>query len=360
MAAPLLLTKKRIIHLIPSLAVGGTERQLLLILPALQADYRNEVICLKEAGSIGHALRQRGVVVHNLTGRFHGNPLTAWRLFWLLRHRRPAVIITYLFYADILGRIIGRLAGVRTIIASHRSRLFGPWYWHQLDRFTRWLVTHYTVQTTATKQALQRVLKLPPTYLTVIPNAVAAGPVHQPTPHPEVIIICVANLKPAKGLPLLLEAFTKIASLRPMQLWLVGEGPERAKLLRQIANLPACSRIHFLGAQADVPALLAQSDIFVLPTLIEGMSNALLEAMVAGLPCIISDLPVNQEVVTHRVTGLLFQTNDSASLTASLAQLVDDPALQARLGAAARAHVARQYSVERVSQQWKNLIHKLT
>lgn len=360
MAASVLLNKKRIIHIIPSLAVGGTERQLLLLLPALQAGFNNEVICLKEEGVIGQALRQQGIPVHNLAGRFHGNPLTAWRLFWLLRRRRPAAIITYLFYADMLGRLIGRLAGVRTIITSHRSRLFGPWYWHQLDRFTRWLVTHYTVQTAATKPALQQVLKLPATRLTVIPNAVAMSPTRRTAPHAELIIICVANLKPEKGLPLLLEAFTNIASRRPMQLWLVGKGPERASLQAQVATSSARSHIRFLDTQTDIPILLAQSDVFVLPTLIEGMSNALLEAMTAGLPCITSDLPVNQEVINHGITGLLFKTNDSASLTTQLAGLVNDAVLQARLGAAARDHVAKHYSVERVSQQWQSLIDTLT
>lgn len=360
MVAPLLLTKQRIIHLIPSLAVGGTERQLLLILSALEAHYNNEVVCLNEAGPIAEQLRQQGIVVHNLHGRFHGNPLTSWRLFWLLRRRRPAAIITYLFYADIVGRFIGRISGITTIITSHRSRLFGPWYWHQLDRFTRWLVTHYTVQTEATKQALCEVLKLSPSRLTVIPNAVALLPTKHSTAHSELKIICVANLKPEKGLPLLIEAFTNIASLRPIQLWLVGEGPERAALEQQVATSPAPDSIHLLGAQTDIPALLSKSDIFVLPTLIEGMSNALLEAMAAGLLCVTSDIPVNQEVITHGVNGLLFKTNNVTSLTEQLTRLVTDQDLQARLGAAARAYVTKKYSVENVSQQWQNLIERLT
>lgn len=360
MATSVLLKKKRIVHLIVSLAVGGTERQLLLILPALQTNYENEVVCLNGGGIIAEQLRQRRVVVHNLRGRFNGNVLVAWRLFRLLRRRHPAVLITYLFYADIIGRIIGRLSGVKTIITSHRSRLFGPWYWHQIDRFTRWLVTHYTVQTEATKQALQKVLKLSPSRLTVIPNAVALLPTKRSTAHTELKIICVANLKPEKGLPLLIEAFTNIASLRPIQLWLVGEGPERAALEQQIAASPAHSQIHLLGAQTDIPALLVKSDIFVLPTLIEGMSNALLEAMAAGLPCVTSDIPVNQEVITHGVNGLLFKTNNVTSLTEQLTRLVTDPALQARLGTAARAHVVEKYSVENVGQQWQNLIEKLT
>lgn len=360
MATPLLLTKKRIIHIIPSLAVGGTERQLLLILPALQVYFDNEVVCLNEEGPIAEQLRQRGIVVHNLRGRFHGNPLVSWRLFWLLRHRRPAAVITYLFYADTIGRIIGRLAGIRTIITSHRSRLFGPWYWHQLDRFTRWLVTHYTVQTEATKQALQDVLKLSSSRLTVIPNAVALLSTNQPAAHAELIMICVANLKPEKGLPLLIEAFTKIASLRPMQLWLVGEGPERVALEKQIAASPARDHIHLLGAQTDIPALLTKSDIFVLPTLIEGMSNALLEAMAAGLPCVTSNIPVNQEVIANNVNGLLFQMNSLVSLTEQVTRLVTDQGLRARLGAAARARVIKKYSVENVSQQWQNLIERLT
>lgn len=359
---------QRVTHLITSLDVGGTEKQLLLLLPELQKSVHNEVVCLMGRGAIGRQLEAAGISVHYVGRRRQADVITLWLLWRHLRKRRPAILVTYLIYADIVGRFIGRLAGVRIIIASHRSSLFGPAYWHQLDRFTRWLVTHYTTQTEATKELLQRILRVPADRLSVIPNAVAAE-ARRPVPRrqelstssTDLVITCVANLKPEKGLPILLQAFEAVyARHQHLHLWLVGEGPEREALTRQRAGYASRGHIHFLGLRNDVPAILAASDIFVLPTQIEGMSNALLEAMQMGLPCLTTDLPVNREVIKNSETGILFPVDDTAGLATRLERLVTQPKLRRALGSAAATQAATRYGVAHVAQQWLRLFRRLT
>ncbi len=361
---------KRILHIITELDVGGTEKQLLLLLPELQKKFDNEVICLTGHGPIGPQIEETGITVHYVGATAWWDPRLSLRLWRLLYRRRPSAIITYLILADMTGRLLGRLAGVQTIICSQRSRLFGPAWWHQLDRFTRFLVTHYTCQTQTTKELLQQTLKLRPEQVTVIPNAVAET-LTQQTEHKRshnqnstqsiITITCVANLKPEKRIDLLLEVFEQLATRHPhIQLQLVGEGPERKKLEHQISHYTTKKHIYFLGLRSDIPKLLATSDIFVLPTSIEGMSNALLEAMAAGLPCLTTNLPVNAEIISEGQNGLLFDLSNPLSLLNQLERLIADPNLRQNLGGAAKAHIHSHHSLPHIGKQWVALINEKT
>lgn len=348
----------RVFHVIFSLDIGGTEKQLLVILPELQKTIHNEVVCLVGHGSVGTALQNNGIPVHYLNGSGKGDIKIAIRLWKLLRQKKPSAVITYLIYADIVGRIIGRLSGIKVIIESHRSSLFGSPWWHQVDRFTRWLVTHYTSQTNVTKKLLHRVLKVPLQSITVIPNAVAS--LQKTSPTNEIIITCVANLKPEKDLNVLLSAFEAVYPRYPdAKLWLVGEGPERKRLQQQIASYTSKHNITFWGSQTDVPAILTKSSIFVLPTRIEGMSNALLEALSTGLPCLTSDIPVNEEIISDQHNGLLFKTGDIESLIEQLEKLLSNPELRLQLGQTAQEYAQETYSIKTVSEQWLRLLDTL-
>ncbi len=362
--------KKKIMHLISELDIGGTEKQLLLLVPVLQAEFANHVICMIGEGRVGKSLQEQGIPVHYLRGKHRIDVRIPYRLFRILRQQRPAALLTYLIFADIVGRIIGRLARVPTVIASQRSSLFGPARWQQMDRATRWLVTHYTVQTIHAKHLLMRVLGLPSDRLTVIANAVAsqrlrrsrtASRSEHATPATGLVLVSVANLKPEKGLDVLLRAFDQLQERFPAaHLWLVGEGPERKKLEGISAHLTSGANIHFLGLREDIPDILAAADIFILPTSIEGMSNALLEAMAAGLPCVASDIPVNREVITPGRTGLVFRLGDEESLLTSLTQLLTQPELRSTISQAAAAHAATHHSTHHIAGQWIRLIHRFT
>jgi glycosyltransferase involved in cell wall biosynthesis len=116
------------------------------------------------------------------------------------------------------------------------------------------------------------------------------------------------------------------------------------------ASLGLAERVHFLGNRRDVPDLLGAMDIFVLPSHSEGVSLAVLEAMAAGLPVIVSEVGGLPEIVRHEENGLLIPPKDPEALAKSLAQLLDSPDLAKRLGAKAREHIQEKYSLEQMSR----------
>ena len=143
---------------------------------------------------------------------------------------------------------------------------------------------------------------------------------------------------------------------------IAGVGREQARLERHAEELGVRERIVFLGHRADVPALLAASDAFVLPSLFEGTPLSLLEAMAAGKPVVASAIPGNDELIVNDENGLLVPARDTDALAQALRRIVADPELRARLGAAARrraesAHSARS-STQRVVEVYDALLAK--
>jgi sugar transferase (PEP-CTERM/EpsH1 system associated) len=160
----------------------------------------------------------------------------------------------------------------------------------------------------------------------------------------------VGRLVAIKDHSTLLQA-TKILLERgvPFWLFLVGTGPELVNHQRFVGASPELSkRVKFIGLSTDVARLLNALDIFVLPSLSEGMSNTLLEAMAAGLPVVASRVGGNPEIVGEECTGCLFNAGDVAALTAQLEQLTKYPALRQKLGLAARKRTEREFSLERM------------
>ena len=164
-------------------------------------------------------------------------------------------------------------------------------------------------------------------------------------PHARVIIV-VAKLFAQKGHAVLLEALMS-ADLQPDDAVLfVGEGPERQHLQR-LAQQRGLSSVRILGNRADVPQLLAASDIFVLPSLWEGLPMALLEGMASGLPVIATEVAGSRQVVTPGQSGILVPPGDPVSLAGAITRLLTSDAERMRLGRAARERVEAEFSAAR-------------
>jgi glycosyltransferase involved in cell wall biosynthesis len=156
------------------------------------------------------------------------------------------------------------------------------------------------------------------------------------------VVLTVARLDRQKGHPYLLEAAARVPDARFV---LAGAGPERGALEARATALGLGDRVAFLGHRADVPELLAASDVVVLPSLYEGLPLSLLEAMAAGKPVVASAIPGNDEAVRDGETGLLVPPRDPDALAAAIRTIIGYPALAGRLGAAARASVEERFSL---------------
>lgn len=174
------------------------------------------------------------------------------------------------------------------------------------------------------------------------------------------LVVYTGRLHAAKGLSTLVAAWAKVSAQLPhARLWLIGEGPERAALLGQIEALGLAGRVAVAGPFDQVDDLLAAADMFVLPSLEEGMSIALLEAMSAGLPIVASDIEGNRTLIQHEESGLLVPVSDEPALATALLTLLHDAPRARRLGLSARARVAKQYTIAAAAASHLELFGRL-
>ncbi len=361
--------KKRILHVITGLGVGGTERWLVQLLPHLNTESDNRVCCLMGRGPMGPELEKHGVHVYycDLTplGFFGG----VTRFNKIIKDFQPDTMVTYLIHADLFGRFFGRLFGVKRILASQRGSLLQWEFLRHVDRFTTSLVNGYIVQNDVAKQELMQKLGLPERKFTVIPNAIDMS-LYDPKAFDRAedrkklglapqdkAIVCVGRLRRGKGHEFLLDAFELIHREHPnAQLLLVGDGEREEALKAQAARLESKEHIHFLGNRDDVKNILHASDIFALPTLGEGMSNAILEAMASSLPCVVTDIKENQVLIEQDKTGLLVPTENSAALASAFSELLQNAAKAKQLGEAAHQKITREYDILEISKRMQKLV----
>ncbi len=360
----------KILHFITDTDIGGTELMLVRLVPHLKKTFDTRVVSALPRGPIGLLLEERGVPVTYLSLRHWFDIGILFRFARVVRDFQPDILVTHLIHPDIFGRIFGRLFGIKTIVCSQQGSLLQWEFLRTVDRLTARLVDLYIVQTDIAKEELANRLRLPLDRFVVIPNSVVphglivdkeAMSQELSVPARDVKIVCVSRLRRRKGHEHLLEAFNTLFLLHNnISLILVGDGEREDALRAQITAYPSRHKIFFLGNRHDVDRLLAFSDIFVLPTLAEGMSNAILEAMAAGLPCVVSDIPVNRALITPGQNGLFFKAGDSHDLAATLAKLITNSTLQQRLANQARADVRRLFDPLAIGEQWVQVLAKLT
>jgi glycosyltransferase involved in cell wall biosynthesis len=170
------------------------------------------------------------------------------------------------------------------------------------------------------------------------------------------IITTVANLRPGKGHDVLLKAAARVLRRVPdVTFQIVGDGPRRQELEQQASALRISAQVSFLGHRSDVPAVLAQSDIFAFPSFMEASPNAVIEAMAAGLPIVATRVGGIPEVIEHERSGLLVPPGDDRALAGAILRLIERPERAAQVGEAARAAVHGRFSFDRMVTEFQEL-----
>ncbi|MCX8045198.1 MAG: glycosyltransferase family 4 protein [Desulfobacterota bacterium] len=175
----------------------------------------------------------------------------------------------------------------------------------------------------------------------------------------EKIILYAGRLSPEKGVAFLVRAFATLAPHIPAQLFIVGDGPEKKHLESIIVEQGLSNRVCLIPAVEHLVPLLHSADVFVLPSLFEGLSNALLEAMACGLPVIATRVAGNQEVIRDGENGMLVPAQDSDALAAAIAFLCTQPEHAQRLGCAAVTTVRTHYNLDRIVVHYMQLYREL-
>jgi sugar transferase (PEP-CTERM/EpsH1 system associated) len=171
------------------------------------------------------------------------------------------------------------------------------------------------------------------------------------------VIGSVGRLVPVKDYVTLLRAADQlIARGGDVLVLLVGSGPELDSLKQQVSeSIGLRGRVHFLGACDQVPDTLNAMDVFVLPSLGEGMSNTILEGMASGLPIVATNVGGNPEVVVDRHSGFLFKPGDATGLAQALDSLSKNPEISLKLGIAARERAVTKFSIKSMMEQYRDL-----
>jgi glycosyltransferase involved in cell wall biosynthesis len=175
--------------------------------------------------------------------------------------------------------------------------------------------------------------------------------------HPRVVF--TGRLHPQKNLDLLLDAWPTVAARTGANLILVGQGPDRARLEARAQALGVAPHVQCVGAVDDPSEILRAADVFVLPSVAEGMSNSLLEAMATSLPCLASRIGGNTDLLEEGRTGLLLPPDAPEAWASALIGLLGDPGRARRLGAAARARIEAEFALPVVVDRYLDLYRKI-
>lgn len=365
------MPKKKILHLITGLEIGGAETMLLKTLPHLQDDFDNCVCCIRGRGPMSERLTHAGITVYHLDLKSVFDIGIIFRFKEVIRKFQPDILVTYLIHADLFGRIFGRLFGIRRIICNQRGKLLQWEFLRIIDRATKFLVTKYIVQTESAQQELMTKLNLPSEKFEVIPNTIDLSEfdfnINREKKQTEIgidpgdtVITCISNLRRGKGHEYLLEAFELLNQESRgdmLKLLIVGGGEKQLELIDRVRNYTSKENVLFLGHRTDTKEILKASDIFVLPTLGEGMSNAIMEAMASGLPVITTDIPENKILIREQENGFLVAPKNTVALKNSLSYLLNHPDLMTQLGHKAKQDIKERFSLEVVIPKLKEVFH---
>lgn len=371
----------RLFYLIGTLEVGGAEGQLVQLVSRLdRRRFEPVVCCLSSGGPYVEALRAAGVSVEVIGFRgfriFRHPHRIAAQLFRLVRAMRrwqPHVAHGFLFWAYVLAAYAARLARVPIVLSSRRSLgrfKAGKRHFLALERLANRMTDLVIANSEAVRQDAMREEGLAGEKVVVIHNGLDLTRFGAPPDEAlrrslgldrkGPVIGVVANFLHYKGHQHFLEAWSAVAQRFPEAVaLLVGDGPLRPVVEARLETTGLARSVRVLGTHEDVPALLALMDLVVLPSLEEGFSNAILEAMAAGKPVLATAVGGNPEAVIHGATGLLVPPRDSQTLAETMLWLLERPREAARFGEAGRRRVAERFEISAMVRQYEAVYERL-
>lgn len=301
--------------------------------------------------------------IYGLSGLWQGI------LFWIfLRKQSINVVVTYHFGSDIWGTVISSLAGIKNIYSNRRDMGFWRNGAHVATyRLINPFVKRIIVVSQSIKDMIIATEKVKARRIDVIHNGVDIPSLETSRRRErkqelgikpdDTVIMHVANLKPVKGHEFLLKAFSDLVSDYPhLKLVLIGNDDMNGQLQQLAISLNISKQVIFLGQRHDVRALLQLADFCVLPSLSEGMSNAVLEYMSAAKAVIATNVGGNSELVQDGVNGFLVEAKNKTQLSDAMRVLLKDPDQCQRMGQESRRIVEEQFSLQTMVERYQSIL----
>jgi glycosyltransferase involved in cell wall biosynthesis len=360
-------TPMTVLHLSSSSGPGGAETVMASVASGLDPARYRSAVCLFRDGWLRDRCEGLGLETHVI-------PITrALDLVWLrrfqalLRERDVALIHAHEFGANTWGTLAGRLAR-RPVVATVHGRSY---YTDSLRRRLAYRVVSRAAVMVAVSENVQRFVVestgVSPHRVRVVHNGIGLQrPVSSEVRarvrselgllEADRVVTAVGNLYPVKGHRYLLEAAPRILARCPSAVFLfAGRGDCEAELRAQARALGIEARVRFLGLRHDVPALLAVAHVFAQPSLAEGLSIAILEAMAAAKPVVTTRVGGNPELVADGASGLLVEPADASALAAAVTRLLTDAEEARRLGDNGLARVRSRFSIDAMVRQYETI-----
>jgi glycosyltransferase involved in cell wall biosynthesis len=359
-------SRKRILHVQRVKGIGGSERHLLLLLPALARAGVDVRMCVLRTGSAGvfvEDLRRVGVdvVVHKAGPDV--NPVLLPALISEIRSFRPDIVHTHLVHADVHGQAAALIARVPAISSVHAAPDF---YRREPYRSAGRAVGRVAKRRIAISEHVARFVRdeglAPPDRIRTIYYGIDPSGFHRTDaerdraraalglPADTVAIGVASRLIPGKGHDVLIDAFATAAAENPrLRLLVVGEGPERAAAEAQAARRCPAGTYQFLGFVHEIAEFMSACDAIAFPTqpeFGEGFGLAALEAMAAGRPVISSDTGPLPEIIVDEVTGFVIPARSRDGFSRAIARVGADADLRLRLGGAAAQRARDSFSLD--------------
>ncbi len=364
-----------VLHVIDSLSTGGAEHQLSTLLAHADPTRFRHIVCsLRQTAGFAEDLRSSGIEVHSLDlGPRRDLVRGVWRLWRLVRKINPGVLHATLYRAALTSRTVGRLLHL-PVITSLVSPTYEAQWLAENPHLKRWKVrvvhladrltagawgTWFVAISHAVKDSAVRQLSIPADRVSVIPRGLVVDAPNRfstadvlaarallggPTVYPA--LLNIGRLVPQKGQRYAIAAMPKILDAYPQaRLTIVGEGWLRPDLEALITKLELEEHVVLAGERRDVNPLLRAADVFVFPSISEGFGVALLQALGAGRPSVVSRIPALCEVTDSGRVALVVDERSPGAIAAAIIKLADDPAYAARLGGEGAAWVREQYDI---------------
>ncbi|MBD3306530.1 glycosyltransferase [candidate division KSB3 bacterium] len=369
------MAKTRVLEFSTSAKIGGTQHMLLEFLRHASRERYDLYLCVLLAHDVlNDEAGKLGIPQTSLQMRGYWDLRAWWRFYHFARGKEFDLMRTYGLKADIIGRIVGKLLGIPVHITSVRSTdPWRRWYHVLLDVLTAGLTDLYLSNSEAGRLAVHQREKIPLSKIAVIPNGVdlvkfAPRPSENASlqktalgiPPNAPVIGSVANLCPMKGhttivdaLPLIQDEFPEVRCL------FVGMDFLQGAIQRYVRERQLEEAVMFTGFRTDIPRILSLFDVFLLPSLWEGLPNAMLEAMAMKLPVVASAVGDIPNVIEHQRTGFLIPPQNPHALAETVLGVLRHPEAASKIGHAGHDLIRRQFSLESVVTQTERLYDQL-
>lgn len=353
----------RLLYLITEYCVGGAEKAMVRIVSRLdKSKYDITVAALRRGdGRLLPELEKIGVRIEILGARGKYDVLrVAFRLYNLIKELKTQVLVCSLFHPMILGRFIGKISAIPVIVNWEHNENFGGSPRLLLNRITVSFSNKIICDSKRVGTELKKCLHIPDNLIAIVPIGgidLTRYRYQQRDVRPTIAVGSVGYLIEQKGYIYLIEAAKMVLEEKNnVNFSIVGDGSEFNNLQELIRDLSLSEKVKLLGFRSDIPNILPKWDIYVQPSLWEGLCITVVEAMASGLPVVATSVGGIPESVVNGYNGFLVSPRDPEMLANKILQLVDNPDQRIQMGRRSREIAVEKYSLDKMVRDIEEVI----